>query len=210
MIPDLTAPLVNLVTEIIGSYGVWAVFVLMVLESAGILVPSEAIMLFGGFLAGQGRTTLFAVVAAGVVGNVVGSWIAYWVGLKKGRDWALKWHWLHITPARLDKADAWFVRYGSWAVLIARMLPIIRTFISFPAGVARMPLGRFTILTFIGCIPWVTALAWLGVLVGDNWTSVQQNLHYFDYAVAAAIVIGIVFLVVRSRKRRSVAGGMGG
>ncbi len=210
MIPDLTAPLVNLVTEIIGSYGVWAVFVLMVLESAGILVPSEAIMLFGGFLAGQGRTTLFAVVAAGVVGNVVGSWIAYWVGLKKGRDWALKWHWLHITPARLDKADAWFVRYGSWAVLIARMLPIIRTFISFPAGVARMPLGRFTILTFIGCIPWVTALAWLGVLVGDNWTSVQQNLHYFDYAVAAAIVIGIVFLVVRSRKRRSVAGGTGG
>ncbi len=210
MIPDLTAPLVNLVTEIIGSYGVWAVFVLMVLESAGILVPSEAIMLFGGFLAGQGRTTLFAVVAAGVVGNVVGSWIAYWVGLKKGRDWALKWHWLHITPARLDKADAWFVRYGSWAVLIARMLPIIRTFISFPAGVARMPLGRFTILTFIGCIPWVTALAWLGVLVGDNWTSVQQNLHYFDYTVAAAIVIGIVLLVVRSRKRRSVAGGAGG
>ncbi len=208
--PDLTAPLVNLVTEIIGSYGVWAVFVLMVLESAGILVPSEAIMLFGGFLAGQGRTTLFAVVAAGVVGNVVGSWIAYWVGLKKGRDWALKWHWLHITPARLDKADAWFVRYGSWAVLIARMLPIIRTFISFPAGVAHMPLGRFTILTFIGCIPWVTALAWLGVLMGDNWESVQQNLHYFDYAVAAAIVIGIVFLVVRSRKRRSVAGGTGG
>ncbi len=208
--PDLTAPLVNLITEIIGSYGVWAVFVLMVLESAGILVPSEAIMLFGGFLAGQGRTTLFAVVAAGVVGNVVGSWIAYWVGLKKGRDWALKWHWLHITPERLDKADAWFVRYGSWAVLIARMLPIIRTFISFPAGVARMPLGRFTILTFIGCIPWVTLLAWLGVLVGGNWESVQQNLHYFDYTVAAAIVIGIVLLVVRSRKRRSVAGGTGG
>ncbi len=208
--PDLTAPLVNLVTEIIGSYGVWAVFVLMVLESVGILVPSEAIMLFGGFLAGQGKTTFFAVVAAGVVGNVVGSWIAYWVGLKKGRDWALKWHWLHITPARLDKADAWFLRYGSWAVLIARMLPIIRTFISFPAGVARMPLGRFTILTVIGCIPWVTTLAWLGVLMGDNWTSVQKGLHYFDYAVAAAIVIGIVWLVVRSRKRRSVAGATGG
>ncbi len=208
--PDLTAPLVNLVTEIIGSYGVWAVFVLMVLESVGILVPSEATMLFGGFLAGQGKTTFFAVVAAGVVGNVVGSWIAYWVGLKKGRDWALKWHWLHITPARLDKADAWFLRYGSWAVLIARMLPIIRTFISFPAGVARMPLGRFTILTVIGCIPWVTALAWLGVLMGNNWTSVQKGLHYFDYAVAAAIVIGIVWLVVRSRKRRSVAGATGG
>lgn len=199
--PDITAPLVNWVTEVIGSYGVWAVFILMVLESACIPVPSEAIMLFGGFLAGQGKTTLFAVIVAGVAGNVVGSWIAYWVGLKKGRDWALQWHWLHITPERLDKADRWFERYGSWAVLIARMLPIIRTFISFPAGVSRMPFWRFTILTVIGCIPWVTLLAWLGLLVGDNWEAVQHKLHYFDYAVAAGIIIGIVWLVVRFRRR---------
>jgi membrane protein DedA with SNARE-associated domain len=200
-VPDITAPLVNWVTEVIGSYGVWAVFILMVLESACIPVPSEAIMLFGGFLAGQGKTTLFAVIVAGVAGNVVGSWIAYWVGLKKGRDWALQWHWLHITPERLDKADRWFERYGSWAVLIARMLPIIRTFISFPAGVSRMPFWRFTILTVIGCIPWVTLLAWLGLLVGDNWEAVQHKLHYFDYAVAAGIIIGIVWLVVRFRRR---------
>ena len=200
--PDLTAPLVNWVTEVIGSYGVWA---LLVLESACIPVPSEAIMLFGGFLAGQGKTTLFAVIVAGVAGNVVGSWIAYWVGLKKGRDWALQWHWLHITPERLDKADRWFERYGSWAVLIARMLPIIRTFISFPAGVARMPFWRFTILTIIGCIPWVTLLAWLGLLVGDNWEAVQHKLHYFDYAVALLIVAGIVWMLVRYRRRRAAA-----
>jgi membrane protein DedA with SNARE-associated domain len=204
-VPDLTAPLVNWVTEVIGSYGVWAVFILMVLESACIPVPSEAIMLFGGFLAGQGKTTLFAVIVAGVAGNVVGSWIAYWVGLKKGRDWALQWHWLHITPERLDKADRWFERYGSWAVLIARMLPIIRTFISFPAGVARMPFWRFTILTIIGCIPWVTLLAWLGLLVGDNWEAVQHKLHYFDYAVALLIVAGIVWMLVRYRRRRAAA-----
>lgn len=203
--PDLTAPLVNWVTEVIGSYGVWAVFILMVLESACIPVPSEAIMLFGGFLAGQGKTTLFAVIVAGVAGNVVGSWIAYWVGLKKGRDWALQWHWLHITPERLDKADRWFERYGSWAVLIARMLPIIRTFISFPAGVARMPFWRFTILTVIGCIPWVTLLAWLGLLVGDNWEAVQHKLHYFDYAVALLIVAGIIWMLVRYRRRRAAA-----
>ena len=203
--PDITAPLVNWVTEVIGSYGVWAVFILMVLESACIPVPSEAIMLFGGFLAGQGKTTLFAVIVAGVAGNVVGSWIAYWVGLKKGRDWALQWHWLHITPERLDKADRWFERYGSWAVLIARMLPIIRTFISFPAGVARMPFWRFTILTVIGCIPWVTLLAWIGLLVGDNWEAVQHKLHYFDYAVALLIVAGIIWMLVRYRRRRVAA-----
>ena len=203
--PDLTAPLVNWVTEVIGSYGVWAVFILMVLESACIPVPSEAIMLFGGFLAGQGKTTLFAVIVAGVAGNLVGSWIAYWVGLKKGRDWALQWHWLHITPERLDKADRWFDRYGSWAVLIARMLPIIRTFISFPAGVSRMPFWRFTILTVIGCIPWVTLLAWLGLLVGDNWEAVQHKLHYFDYAVALLIVAGIIWMLVRYRRRRAAA-----
>jgi membrane protein DedA with SNARE-associated domain len=204
-VPDLTAPLVNWVTEVIGSYGVWAVFILMVLESACIPVPSEAIMLFGGFLAGQGKTTLFAVIVAGVAGNLVGSWIAYWVGLKKGRDWALQWHWLHITPERLDKADRWFDRYGSWAVLIARMLPIIRTFISFPAGVSRMPFWRFTILTVIGCIPWVTLLAWLGLLVGDNWEAVQHKLHYFDYAVALLIVAGIIWMLVRYRRRRAAA-----
>ena len=203
--PDITAPIVNFATETVGAYGVWAVFLLMVLESACIPVPSEAIMLFGGFLAGQGKTTLFAVIVAGVAGNVVGSWIAYWVGLKKGRDWALQWHWLHITPERLDKADRWFERYGSWAVLIARMLPIIRTFISFPAGVARMPFWRFTILTVIGCIPWVTLLAWLGLLVGDNWEAVQHKLHYFDYAVALLIVAGIIWMLVRYRRRRAAA-----
>ncbi len=203
--PDITAPIINWVTEVIGSYGLWAVFVLMTAESALIPVPSEAIMLFGGFLAGQGKSTLLAVIIAGVAGNVVGSWIAYWLGYAKGRDWALRWHWLHITPERLDKADRWFDKYGSWAVLIARVLPIIRTFISFPAGVARMPFWRFTVLTIIGCIPWVTALAWMGMLVGDNWESVQKKLHYFDYAVLVLIVVGIVWLVVRSRRRRAAA-----
>lgn len=207
--PDITAPIVNWATDMIGSYGITAVFLLMVLESACIPVPSEAIMLFGGFLAGQGKVTFIGVVTAGVLGNLVGSWIAYWVGLKKGRDWALRWHWLHITPERLDMADRWFEKYGSWAVLIGRVLPIVRTFISLPAGIARMPFWRFSILTLIGCIPWVTLLAWLGLLVGDNWEAVQQKLHYFDYAVALAIIGGIVWLALRYRSRRAAAGGTG-
>ncbi|MBU6362898.1 MAG: DedA family protein [Acidobacteria bacterium] len=203
--PDITAPLVNFATDVVGSYGVWAVFLLMVLESACIPVPSEAIMVFGGFLAGQGKVGFWPVVIAGVAGNLVGSWIAYWVGATKGREWALKWHWLHITPARLDAADRWFVKYGDWAVLVSRCLPIIRTFISLPAGVARMPFWRFSILTLIGCIPWCLLLAYAGLAVGDNWETLQKQLHWFDYAVAAAIVVALVWLFVRYRRNRRAA-----
>ena len=203
--PDITAPLVNFATDVVGSYGAWAVFILMILESACIPVPSEAIMVFGGFLAGQGKVGFWAVVIAGVGGNLIGSWIAYWVGATKGREWALKWHWLHITPARLDAADRWFEKYGDWAVLISRCLPIIRTFISLPAGVARMPFWRFSILTLIGCIPWCLLLAYAGLAVGDNWETLQKQLHWFDYAVAAAILVALVWLVVRYRRKRAAA-----
>lgn len=203
--PDITGPIVNFATDTVGAYGVWAVFILMILESACIPVPSEAIMVFGGFLAGQGKVSFWAVVVAGVAGNVIGSWIAWWVGREKGRDWALKWHWLHITPERLDAADRWFDRYGGWAVLLSRCLPIIRTFISLPAGVARMPFWKFTVLTLLGCIPWCLLLAYAGLAVGDNWETLQKQLHWFDYAVALAIVVGIAWMFVRYRRRRTAA-----
>ena len=200
--PDLTTPIVNVATDQVGAYGVLAVFLLMILESACIPVPSEAIMLYGGFLVSQGDESLVLMVTAGVAGNVIGSWIAYWVGRAKGREWALQWHWLHITPKRLDQADRWFRRNGDWAVLLSRCLPIIRTFISLPAGIARMPFWRFTILTLIGCIPWVLMLALAGRAVGDNWEDLQKQLHLVDYALIVAIVAGGVWLVVRHRRRR--------
>ncbi len=203
--PDLTAPIVNVATDQVGAYGVLAVFLLMILESACIPVPSEAIMLYGGFLVSRGDESLLLIVAAGVLGNVAGSWIAYGVGLTKGREWALRWHWLHITPKRLDAADRWFARWGSWAVLVSRCLPIIRTFISLPAGIARMPFWRFTILTLIGCIPWVLALALAGRAVGDNWEDLQHALHYFDYVLVLAIMGAIVHLSLRHRRRRAAA-----
>jgi membrane protein DedA with SNARE-associated domain len=203
--PDITGPIVDFATTQVGDYGVLAVFLLMILESACIPVPSEAIMLYGGFLVSRGDESLFWIVAAGVAGNVLGSWLAYWVGLYKGREWALRWHWLHITPKRLDSADRWFARYGDWAVLISRCLPIIRTFISLPAGIARMPFWRFTLLTLVGCIPWVLMLALAGRAVGDSWEDLQQALHLVDYALAAAIVIGVAWLVVRHRRRRRPA-----
>jgi membrane protein DedA with SNARE-associated domain len=200
--PDITGPIVDFATSQIGSYGLAAVFVLMILESACIPVPSEAIMLYGGFLVARGEEGLFAIVAAGVLGNLVGSWIAYWVGAAKGREWALRFHWLHITEKRLDVADRWFARWGSWAVLLSRCLPIVRTFISLPAGVARMPFWRFTILTVIGCIPWVTGLALLGRAAGDDWERLQRQLHYVDYALILVGVGGVVWWIVRRRARR--------
>jgi len=203
--PDLTAPIVNFATDQVGAYGLLAVFLLMILESACIPVPSEAIMIYGGFLVSQGDESLFWMVAAGVGGNVIGSWLAYWAGRAKGREWVLRWHWLHITPKRLDDADRWFARWGSWAVLVSRCLPIIRTFISLPAGIARMPFWRFTVLTLLGCIPWVLMLALAGRAVGDNWEELQHNLHYFDYVLALVIVGVIVHLALRHRRRRRAA-----
>lgn len=200
--PDITGPIVDFATSQIGSYGLAAVFVLMILESACIPVPSEAIMLYGGFLVARGEETLFAIVAAGVFGNLIGSCIAYWVGYAKGREWALRFHWLHITEKRLDVADRWFARWGSWAVLLSRCLPIVRTFISLPAGVARMPFWRFAILTFIGCIPWVTGLALLGRAAGEDWERLQRQLHYVDYALILAAAAGVVWWILRRRARR--------
>ena len=144
---------------------------------------------------------MFAVVAVGTVANVVGSWIAYAVGYY-GRVDILEKHGkkLHIKPSHLAWADRWFEKYGSWTVFLTRMLPIIRTFISLPAGVARMPFWRFTILTALGCIPWIFMLTFIGKQVGDNWESWKDSLHYVDYAVAAMIVLGLVYLVIRNRR----------
>src|SRR5919202_1743897 len=107
---------------------------------------------------------------------------------------------LHVTPARLQQADRWFERWGAWAVFFSRMLPIVRTFISLPAGVARMPFWRFTLLTFAGCLPWVFMLTFIGQQAGDRWESWKDHLHYVDYAVLAAIVIGVAYLVLRRRR----------
>ncbi len=202
-------PIVDAATEFIGSAGAAAVFVLMTLESACIPVPSEAIMLFAGFSVSKGELTMFEIIAAGVLGNLVGSWIAYAVGYYGRLDLLEKNKLIHINQKHLKWADDWFAKYGTWAVLFSRMLPIVRTFISLPAGVAKMPFWRFTILTFVGCVPWVTALAFLGKGVGSNWEDWRHNLAYLDYVVAAAIVAGVVYWYVRRRRRNAEAAAAG-
>ena len=193
-------PIVNVATDFISSTGLPAVFLLMTLESACIPVPSEAIMLFAGFSVSNGDLTLFGIVAAGVLGNLVGSWIAYGIGYYGRLELLERHHVFHVSERHLAWAENWFDRYGSWTVFFSRMLPIIRTFISLPAGIARMPFWRFSVLTLAGSIPWVLALALIGRSVGDNWEQWKNHLHVLDYAVLAAIIAGIVYLLIRRRK----------
>jgi membrane protein DedA with SNARE-associated domain len=203
LLGSITDPIVNFAVNVVDALGLAGVFVLMVLESACIPIPSEATMLFAGFNVSDGHYSLFAAVAVGSVANLVGSWIAYAVGYY-GRVDLLEKHGkkLHIKRSHLEWADRWFERHGDATVFFARMVPIVRTFISLPAGVARMPFWRFTVFTLAGCIPWVFALTFIGKQAGDNWDSWKDNLHYVDYAVLAAIVVGIAYLVVRSRRKR--------
>jgi membrane protein DedA with SNARE-associated domain len=199
-IASITDPIVEVAVDVVDAMGLAGVFVLMLLESACIPVPSEATMLFAGFNVSNGEYSLFAAVAVGSFANLVGSWVAYAVGYY-GRVDLLEKHGkkLHVKQSHLQWADRWFERHGDATVFFTRMLPIIRTFISLPAGVARMPFWRFSVLTLAGCIPWVLMLTYIGKQAGDNWEDWKDNLHYVDYAVAAAIVIGVIYLLIRRR-----------
>jgi membrane protein DedA with SNARE-associated domain len=195
-------PLVEFATNFIDAVGLLGVFLLMTLESACIPVPSEAIMLFAGFNVSQGELTLVGIIVAGVAGNLVGSWIAYAAGYYGRLELLEQNRLIHINHKHLELADSWFQRHGDATVFFARMVPIVRTFISLPAGIARMPFWRFTLFTVLGCIPWVTALAILGREVGDNWEDWKDKLHYLDYPIIIAIVAGAVWLFIRWRRDR--------
>jgi membrane protein DedA with SNARE-associated domain len=197
---SITDPLVNFAVDVVDSIGVLGVFVLMTLESACVPIPSEPTMMAAGFAVSRGDMDFWAVVIAGVAANVVGSWIAWAAGYFGRIELLDRNKLVHINPKHLEIADRWFERHGDATVFWSRMLPIVRTFISLPAGVAKMPFWRFTILTTLGCIPWMFGLTLLGREVGDNWRDLQEKMHYFDYLIAALIVIGVVYLFVRWRR----------
>jgi len=198
LLASITDPIVELAVDVVDALGLPGIFVLMVLESACIPVPSEATMLFAGFNVSRGEYSLLAATLVGSFANLVGSWIAYAIGYY-GRVDLLERHGkkLHVKPSHLAVADRWFERHGDATVFFTRMLPIVRTFISLPAGVARMPFWRFSVLTLAGCIPWMFMLTFIGLQVGDRWEAWKDSLHYVDYAVAACIVLGVAYLVIR-------------
>jgi membrane protein DedA with SNARE-associated domain len=210
VLASVSESLVTTASHFVRDAGLPAVFVLMLAESACVPIPSEATMLFAGFaVAQQGAShahhhlTLLGIVVAGVLGNLVGSWLAYGVG-RYGRLELVERHgrWLHLKPSHLEWADRWFARYGQPTVFFSRVLPIIRTFISLPAGVAKMPFWRFTVLTLAGCVPWVLGLALAGEAVGSEWKDVRKGFDYVDYAVVALVVIGLAVLLTRRLRRR--------
>ncbi|HLM78824.1 MAG TPA: DedA family protein [Rubrobacteraceae bacterium] len=204
MLEAILQPLIDWVTATIGDYGLFAVFGLMLLESMGILIPSEAISPFAGYLVSQEKMSMFGAVAAGVLGNLVGSWVAYFIGLWGGRElWLRYGRYVGVRGHHLGVAEKWFDKYGELAVFVSRCLPVVRTFISFPAGTARMNFAKFTFYSFVGCVPWVFALTYFGYLLGENWEKVGSFLHYLDYAVALAFVVGAIYLFLRWRSSRS-------
>jgi membrane protein DedA with SNARE-associated domain len=210
-IRGMLAILNDFITNLIGDYGYLAVFFLMVLESACIPVPSEVTMLFGGALAsaafaGAGQELDFVAVGLlGTAGNLVGSWLAYWAGAAGGRPLVDRFgRYVLVLPHEVDRAHEWFERRGELAVFVSRLLPVIRTFISLPAGVARMPFWRFTVYTVLGCLPWTFALAWLGYALGENWTKVEDVLQPVAWAIAAVVVaVGVWWVARRYRKVRA-------
>ncbi len=210
VLASITESVVTFTSEFVRDGGLPAIFVLMAVGSACIPIPSEVVMLFAGFAVADPTSShahhelsMTGVVLAGLLGTLVGSWVAYAVG-RGGRLELLErhGHLVHMGPAQIDRADRWFQRYGDPAVLFGRMVPLVRAFVSLPAGIARMPIVRFTVLTVIGSIPWVLALALVGHAVGGNWTSVRKGFEYFDYVLLACIVVGIGYLWMRRRSRR--------
>src|SRR6184192_1280391 len=201
LLASITDRLVEVATNVVGDLGLPGVFVLMFLESACIPIPSEATMLFAGFNVHKGEYSLLAITVVGSLANLGGSWLAYAVGYYGRIDLIEKHgHLLFIRPKHIEWADRWFARWGAPTVFFSRMLPIVRTFISLPAGVARMPFWRFTVYTVAGCIPWVLMRAIVGREVGDNWEAWRGHLRYLDYAVAAAIVAAVAYLLIRRRR----------
>jgi membrane protein DedA with SNARE-associated domain len=213
VLASISETLVNETSHFVRDAGLPGIFLLMALSSACIPIPSEVVMLFAGFAVADPsqsgahhHLTMVGIVLAGLIGTMVGSWVTYAIG-RGGRLELLERHGakLHMGPAQIERADRWFQRYGQPAVLFGRVIPLVRAFVSLPAGIAKMPFWRFTVLSLIGTIPWVLALALIGHAVGGDWTSVRKGFEYVDYVIVALVVAGIAYLVVRRRGRTKPA-----
>ena len=192
----------SFITHWVTSGGIALVFVLMAAESCGVPFPSELIMPFAGFLAAQGHLNLAGAIAAGTLGNVAGSLVAYGLAARFGRPLLLgPGRWIGISSAHLDLADRWFARHGLVAVLVGRVLPVVRTYISFPAGLAGVEPVRFTLLTALGALPWCAALAVGGYAVGSNYDRISGPIQVIAIVFAVIVVGLLVAWVVRGRRR---------
>jgi membrane protein DedA with SNARE-associated domain len=196
MIEKLLSVLFIFVKSVVASTGYGGIAILMAIESACIPLPSELIMPFAGYLVYAGTMKLLWVATAGAIGCNLGSLVAYEIGSYGGRPLVEKYgRWIFMGRRELDWADRFFLRWGYLAVFIGRLLPVIRTFIALPAGIARMPRGRFHLYTFLGSWPWCLALAYFGMKMGENWRAIGKYFHQLDRLIIAALLAGAIWFV---------------
>lgn len=196
MIYNILAYISFFILTTIDKLGYLGVFTLMSLESAAVPVPSEIIMPFSGFLVSAGRFDLWMIVLLGTLGNVFGSLVLYYVGAYGGRAFVARWgKYILFSEKELAAAEKWFEKYGSVTAFFGRLLPIVRTYVSFPAGLARMNLGKFLFYTVLGAAPWVYLFGWLGLKLGENWQELEVYARKFDIIIGGLIIIGIVWFV---------------
>ena len=203
MVTKLIEILAAWIISVISTFGYGGILICMAIESACIPLPSEIIMPFSGYLVLTGQFTLWGTALAGAIGCVVGSIVAYYAGLYLGRDFLLKYgKYVLISKHDVLWAERWFAKYGNAAIFFSRLLPVIRTFISFPAGVARMPIVPFILYTFFGSLPWCYALAFVGMKAGEHWNTLGKYFHQFDVAIGVLILCGIVYWIKHHLKFR--------
>jgi membrane protein DedA with SNARE-associated domain len=193
----------HFITSFISHSGYLGIVTLMGIESACIPIPSEVIMPFSGYLVFLGRFKLMWVALAGASGCNAGSAVAYAVGYYGGRPLAERYgYYLWISKTDLELADRWFDRFGDWAVFFARLVPVVRTFIALPAGIARMKFLDFNVYTFLGSLPWCLALAYAGVKLGSRWTVLRRYFHQLDTAILVVILAGLALFVYHRWRHR--------
>lgn len=206
MSEKILALLVQLITQTIQAGGYAGIAALMTLNSCGIPIPSELIMPFSGYLVYLGRFNLFLVAIVGSLGCNLGSAVAYWIGARGGRPLVVRYgKWVLMSQHDLDRMTWFFGRYGSIAILAGRMLPVVQTFVAFPAGIAKMPRLRFHIYTTVGSLIWYFCLAWAGMKLGERWHTdprLEQWFHRFHLVVELAILVGVIWFVWSHLNRR--------
>ncbi len=205
MFAELIEILSEFVINLISNLGYFGVVIAMAIESACIPLPSEIILPFSGFLVYEGQFNLWFASLAGTLGCLIGSIVAYYVGVWGGRPLVEKYgKYVLISHHDLDLADRWFKKYGAWSIFFSRLLPVVRTFISFPAGVARMNIWTFSIYTVLGSFPWCVGLVYLGQRLGGHWDGLGEYFHKFDLVIGIIIIAGVTWYIwrhVRNLKR---------
>ena len=201
---DIIIFISSIVIYLITALGYLGIFVTMAMESAALPIPSEIVMPFAGFVAFQGKLDFWGIIVAGTLGNLIGSILLYYVGLKGGRPALMRYgKYLLVSEREIKIAEEWFRKFGSKVIFFSRMLPIVRTFVSLPAGAAKMDIKKFSFYTLVGSVPWNIALTYIGFVLGENWQQIEGAFRAFDLVIVGIGVIVLAYIVYALFKKKS-------